>query len=69
MAVSDTPVIYSAPFRLRLNSPLTQGAFWQNGQGMSSVVTPALLFEDLALQRPSGEVPNLPFSKHPTFDK
>jgi hypothetical protein len=36
---------------------------------LSSVVIPALLFDDLTLQRPAGDVPNLPFKKHPFFDK
>ena len=34
-----------------------------------SVSTPSLLFEDLALQRPTGEIPHLPVTPHPSFEK
>jgi hypothetical protein len=34
-----------------------------------SIAAPAMLFDDMTLQRPTGEVPNLPFTKHPFFDK
>jgi hypothetical protein len=34
-----------------------------------SIAVPALLFDDLTLRRPTGDIPNLPFSKHPSFDK
>ena len=30
---------------------------------------PSLLFDDMTLQRPTGEIPSLPFSKHPSFDQ
>jgi hypothetical protein len=69
VAVADTPVVYTAPFRVRVNSPVIDGFLQPTGPQLVSIVTPSLLFEDLSLQRPSGEIPNLPFSKHPSFDK
>jgi hypothetical protein len=69
VAAGDTPVTYSAPFRVRVNSPVIDGFIGATGPQLVSIVTPPLLFEDLSLQRPSGEIPNLPFSKHPSFDK
>jgi hypothetical protein len=69
VGVADTPVVYTAPFRVRVGSPVIEGFVGATGSQLVSIVTPALLFEDLSLQRPSGEIPNLPFSKHPSFDK
>ena len=34
-----------------------------------TVAVPALLFDDMTLQRPNGDVPNLPVTKHPFFDR
>jgi hypothetical protein len=34
-----------------------------------SAVVPSMLFEDLTLQRPAGDIPNLRFTRHPFFDK
>jgi hypothetical protein len=33
------------------------------------VVTPALLFEDLTLKKPTGEIPNPPVANHPFFEE
>jgi hypothetical protein len=33
------------------------------------VVTPALLFEDLTLKKPTGEIPHPPVAGHPFFEK
>jgi hypothetical protein len=68
-AASDSSAVYTLPFRPRLTSPVITGFLGPNGPNLLSIATPSLLFDDLSLQRPSGEVPNLPFSKHPSFDK
>ena len=39
------------------------------GPTVVSMVIPAMLFEDMTLQRPKGDIPNLPFTKHPFFDR
>jgi TldD protein len=68
LAVSDQPAVYTAPFQARLSAPI-MGTFYSPGlPTLVSVVTPSLLFDELTLQRPSGEVPNLPFTRHPYFE-
>jgi len=70
LAVGDTPYIYSAPIRLTRISPASMGTFMIGGtQPLVSVATPSLLFDDLTMQRPTGDIPNLPVTKHPFFDK
>ena len=34
-----------------------------------SMVTPSLIFEDLTLKQPSGEIPNPPVASHPFFER
>ena len=67
-AATDANVVYSAPFRAKRMAPF-RGMPFVMGQLLVSVVTPSLLFDDMTLQKPTGEVPNLPFTKHPYFDK
>lgn len=64
-AASSTLSVYSTPFAAQ------GGRFYpgQNGAPLVSFVAPSLLFEDLALKPPAGELPSLPLSKHPYFDK
>lgn len=70
LAVGDTPYVYSAPIRNTRMSPATMGTFLIGGtQPLVSVAAPSLLFDDLTMQRPTGDIPNLPFTKHPFFDK
>jgi predicted Zn-dependent protease len=68
VAVSDTLNVYSAPYRNRRISPATMGSFLVGAPPLVSVAVPALLFDDLTVQRPTGDIPNLPFTKHPYFD-
>ena len=37
--------------------------------GVVSFAVPALLFEDVTLKKPSGEIPKPQVAKHPFFDK
>ncbi len=70
VAVSDAAEVYTAQMRLQLRMPMmAMTRFPPGGPQVISVVIPALLFDDLTLQRPAGDVPNLPFTKHPFFDK
>ena len=41
----------------------------QSGAPLVSFVAPSMLFEDLTLKPATGELPRLPLSKHPYFDK
>ncbi len=65
-AVSDAPVVHTAAYRNTRQSPLLRGQLFLDTP-LVSIGVPALLFEELTLQRPSGEVPKLPFTRHPSF--
>jgi hypothetical protein len=70
VAVSDNAGIYTAPVRIMIQSPgLALGFRAPGGPNVVSIAVPSMLFDDLTLQRPTGDVPNLPFTKHPYFDK
>lgn len=69
LAVSDSPSVNTVPFRPKRVSPVLSGFVADFTPTLVSVVTPSLLFDDLTLQRPTGEIPNLPFTKHPFFEK
>jgi len=68
VAAGDAPFVYTAPIRLRRVSPVVGGLFFNGALNLVSVAVPSLLFDELTLQRPTGEVPNLPFTKHPFFE-
>ncbi len=70
VAVSDAASVYTAGMRMTIRSPAMMMSFLPpGGPSFVSVGTPAMLFDDMTLQRPTGDVPNLPFTKHPFFDK
>jgi hypothetical protein len=70
VAVSDAAPVYTALMRMTIRSPGMMMSFQApGGPNVVSVATPAMLFDDMTLQRPAGDVPNLPFTKHPYFDK
>ncbi len=64
-AVSRDSEVYSIPYAV-YGGRLYAG---QNGAPLASFVAPSLLFEDLTLKPATGELPRLPLSKHPYFDK
>ena len=69
IATSDTPFVYTAPLRLIVRSPAMAQMFAApGGPNVVSAAVPSLLFEDMTLQRPTGDIPNVPFTKHPFFD-
>jgi TldD protein len=69
VAVSDGPVVYSAPIRQVVFSPSMALNFTPiAGPNVVSMTVPALLFDEMTLQRPTGDVPNLPVVKHPFFE-
>jgi hypothetical protein len=69
VAVSNTRTVYAAPFSGRASSPFVGVVAGGAPMVVSYVVPSSLLFEDLAVQKPSGEIPKPPISKHPYFDK
>jgi hypothetical protein len=64
-AASRDLTVYSIPFAA-YGGRLYPG---QTAAPLVSFVAPSLLFEDLSLKPPTGELPRLPLSKHPYFDK
>lgn len=71
VAVSDTSTVYSFPHTPAggLIPSFLAGAFSALGLGeVVSVSIPDLLFEELSLRKPSGNVPHLPVANHPSFD-
>lgn len=64
-AVSTTETVYNLPYAA------VGGRLYpeQTGAPLVSFVAPSLLFEDLTLKPSPGELPRLPLSKHPFFDK
>jgi len=64
-ATSRDLTVYSLPYA-------AYGGRLYPGQALAplvSFVAPSLLFEDLTLKPATGELPRLPLSKHPYFDK
>jgi predicted Zn-dependent protease len=69
VAVSEPSSVYTAPVLILNRSPVTGISFLQpGGPTVVSTNAPAMLFEDVTLERPTGDVPIPPFSKHPYFD-
>jgi hypothetical protein len=64
-AASRDLKVYSTPYAA-YGGRLYPG---QAGAPLVSFVAPSLLFEDLTLKPATGELPRLPLSKHPYFDK
>jgi hypothetical protein len=64
-AASKELAVYTIPFSA-VGGRIFPG---QTGAPLVSFVAPALLFEDLTLKPASVELPKLPLSKHPYFDK
>jgi PmbA/TldA metallopeptidase C-terminal domain len=64
LAVSDSPAVWSASYTPRTTNPLEPP-----GNNFVSLVIPALLFEDAAVQKPTGSVNKPPFVEHPYFSK
>lgn len=70
VAVSNTNTVYAAPFSGRSSSPLPgMISPFSTATVVSYIVPSSLLFEELTVQKPSGEIPKPPVSKHPYFDK
>ena len=66
LAAGGTTVAYTNAYRNNRRNPFMGGPIFFGNQ-LISFVTPALLFEEVTLQRPIGEVPKLPFTRHPSF--
>jgi predicted Zn-dependent protease len=60
VAASATRTIYNVPFWRR-------AASGKHAYGTVGLVVPSLLFDDLTITKPTGEVPRLPVAPHPFF--
>ena len=74
VAASDSPTVYSAPLIARTMGMFQTMAFFEMAQGeggapLVSVAVPSLLFDDVTIRKPGGQIPQLPVSKHPFFGK
>ncbi len=69
VAASSQHVAYTAPFVSRRRSNPFVGSSAGAGSSYVSWVVPSLLFEDLTLKKPSGEIPLPPVAEHPYFDR
>jgi len=68
-AKASDGMVYTAPVRILNRSPFAGVSFLQPGGPLVvSTNAPAMLFEDMTLERPTGDVPIPPFSGHPYFD-
>jgi hypothetical protein len=69
VAVSEPSAVYTAPVRIINRTPMMGVSFiMPGGPPVVSTNAPSMLFEDVTLERPSGDVPIPPFSPHPFFD-
>jgi hypothetical protein len=74
VAASNSQTVYSAPFAARTLGMFPTFSFFEIAQGeggapVISIVVPSLLFDDLTLRKPAGEIPKPPVSPHPFFAK
>lgn len=60
LAAGNEPYVTTMPFRVGILS---------TGPNAISVAVPSLLFEDVTLKKPTGQIPKPPVSKHPFFDR
>lgn len=68
LAVSEPSAVYTAPVPIRNLSPVSILSVLQpGGPAVVSTNAPSMLFEDMILERPTGDVPIPPFSTHPYF--
>jgi hypothetical protein len=77
LAASKERTVHTAPFRARttpgvISLAMILGLSSGGGGGESlpvSFIVPALLFDDLTVKKPVGEVPKPPVAPHPYFDR
>lgn len=64
--VSTEATTHTAQFRNPRINPLNSGMVFAS-MTLVGYQIPSLLFEDITLQMPAGEIPKLPFIEHPSF--
>jgi hypothetical protein len=71
VAASAEQTVHTLPIAVKGASPFSRFAMSRGGgasEPLISVVTPDLLFEDLTLKKPTGEIPYPPVAGHPFFE-
>jgi hypothetical protein len=63
LAAGRDPFVLTIPYRA------ASGFSPMGGTSTVSFAVPSLLFEDVTLKKPSGEIPKPPIAKHPYFEK
>jgi hypothetical protein len=70
LAFGEPSTVYTAPINILNRTPMIAVAYFQPGGPLEvSANVPSMLFEDVTLTTPTGDVPIPPFSTHPYFDK
>lgn len=67
LAVSNQRIVYTEATPTRNASPFALSPFL--GKPLTSYVVPSLLFEDITVEKPSGETPKLPVASNPLVEK
>jgi hypothetical protein len=74
VAASSTQTVYSCPFASRTLSLYSSYTYFDTAEGepgapLVSFAVPSLLFDDLTVKKPNGQIPKPPLSKPPLSDK
>ena len=69
LAVSKETTPYTLVMSVRNISPIAADLANDGLVADVSLVVPAMLFEDVTIKKPSGEIPSLPVARHPLFDR
>ena len=65
VAAGAETTVYSLPYLARSSNPFHRGG--HGGPGIVTMAVPGLLFEELTLKKPSGEIPRPPVVPRPSF--
>ncbi len=69
VAAGEKPAVHSVPFSPAIDDPFSFfGAYSDEGPPPASFVVPALLFEELTLKKPSGQIPKPPVAPPPAME-
>jgi PmbA/TldA metallopeptidase C-terminal domain len=70
VGVSRTVMVTSVPFSVRVGLPFSfDFGGIEAAAAPISLAVPSLLFEELTLKKPPGQIPKPPVAKHPFFDR
>jgi hypothetical protein len=67
LGASNQRIVYTEATPTRNASPFAFSPFL--GRPLTSYVVPSLLFEDVTIEKPSGQIPKLPVASNPLMEK